>query len=61
MAKSLIEELPRIVSEGRREAAQILERLSSGTQIGLQTNELVFHPSATASTPATAISQYQGM
>jgi len=41
MAKSLIEKLPRIVSEGRREAAQILERLSSGTQIGLQTNELV--------------------
>ena len=41
MAKSLIEELPRMVSEGRREAAQILERLSSGTQIGLQTNELV--------------------
>ena len=41
MAKSLIEELPRIVSEGRREAAQILERLSSGTHIGLQTNELV--------------------
>ena len=41
MAKSLIEELSRIVSEGRREAAQILERLSSGTQIGLQTNELV--------------------
>ncbi len=29
------------MSEGRREAAQILERLSSGTQIGLQTNELV--------------------
>ena len=41
MAKSLIDELPRIVSEGRREAAQIMERLSSGTQIGLQTNELV--------------------
>lgn len=41
MAKSLIEELPRIVSEGRREAQQLLERLSSGTQIGLQTNELV--------------------
>ena len=41
MAKSLIEELPRIVNEGRREAQQILERLSSGTQIGLQTNELV--------------------
>ena len=41
MAKSLIEELPRIENEGRREAQQILERLSSGTQIGLQTNELV--------------------
>ena len=41
MAKSLIEELPRIVNEGRREAQLILERLSSGTQIGLQTNELV--------------------
>ncbi|MBP5364841.1 MAG: site-specific DNA-methyltransferase [Bacteroidales bacterium] len=41
MTKSLIEELPRIVNEGRREAAQILERLSSGVQIGLQTNELV--------------------
>lgn len=41
MAKSLIEELPRIVNEGRREAQQILERLGSGTHIGLQTNELV--------------------
>ena len=41
MAKSLIEELPHIVSEGRRQAAQVLERLSSGTHIGLQTNELV--------------------
>lgn len=48
MAKSLIEELPRIVSEGRREAQQILERLSSGTQVGLQTNELVL-PSKDAS------------
>lgn len=41
MTKSLIEELPRIASEGRREAQQILERLGSGTHIGLQTNELV--------------------
>ncbi|MGM9756088.1 MAG: DNA methyltransferase, partial [Parabacteroides sp.] len=41
MAKSLIEALPRIASEGRKEAQQILERLSNGTQIGLQTNELV--------------------
>ena len=41
MAKSLIEELPNIVKEGKRVAQQILERLGSGTHIGLQTNELV--------------------
>ena len=41
MAKSLIDELPRIASEGRRTAQNIIERLSSGTRIGLQTNELV--------------------
>lgn len=41
MAKSLIEELPRIASEGRQEAQRIIERLSCGTRIGLQTNELV--------------------
>ena len=41
MAKSLIEELPRIASDGRQEAQRIIERLSSGTRIGLQTNELV--------------------
>lgn len=41
MAKSLIEELPRIASEGRQVAQRIIERLSSGTRIGLQTNELV--------------------
>lgn len=41
MAKSLIEELPRIASEGRQEAQRIIERLSSGIRIGLQTNELV--------------------
>ncbi len=40
MAKSLIYELPKIVDEGRREAQRILERLGSGTHIGLQTNEL---------------------
>lgn len=41
MAKSLIEELPRIAAEGRREAQSLIERLGSGTHIGLQTNELV--------------------
>lgn len=41
MLRSLIEELPRIASEGRQEAQRIIERLSSSTRIGLQTNELV--------------------
>lgn len=41
MAKSLIEELPRIAAEGRRQAQALIERLGSGTRIGLQTNELV--------------------
>ncbi len=41
MVKSLIEELPRIAAEGRRTAQALLERLSSGPRIGLQTNELV--------------------
>lgn len=39
--KSLIEELPKIVREGKHEAQHIMERLSSSTRIGLQTNELV--------------------
>ena len=41
MPKTLIEELPRIAADGRREAQQVLDRLSGGVQIGLQTNELV--------------------
>ena len=39
--KSLIYELPRIVEQGKREAQKILERISSSTRIGLQTNEFV--------------------
>ena len=39
--KSLIQELPRIVEQGKREAQKILDRLSTNTRIGLQTNELV--------------------
>lgn len=41
MPKSLIEELPKIVAEGRREVEQILERLSGPNKLALQTNELV--------------------
>ena len=39
--KSLIEELPKIVKQGKEEVQRIMERLSSHTRIGLQTNELV--------------------
>ena len=38
---SLIEELPKIVAEGKREVERILERLQSPNKITLQTNELV--------------------
>jgi len=38
---SIIELLPKVVSEGRREANRILEGLSNSSRISLQTNELV--------------------
>lgn len=39
--KSLIEELPKILDEGRKEAGRILDRLGDAVKIGLQTNEVV--------------------
>lgn len=41
MSLSLIEELPKIVKEGRAEVQKILERINSGNALSLQTNELV--------------------
>lgn len=41
MVESLIEQLPKIVAEGRKEVERILERLDSGNKITLQTNEYV--------------------
>lgn len=41
MVESLIEQLPKIVAEGRKEVERILERLGSGNKITLQTNEYV--------------------
>jgi adenine-specific DNA-methyltransferase len=38
---SIIELLPKVVSEGRREANRILEGLSNSSRVSLQTNELV--------------------
>lgn len=39
--KSLIEELPKILREGKEEASRILERLGDSVKVALQTNELV--------------------
>ena len=41
MSQSIIEMLPKVVSEGRREANRILDGLSNKSRITLQTNELV--------------------
>lgn len=41
MAKSLIEELPKIIKRGKREAKKILEGISDNSRLTLQTNELV--------------------
>lgn len=41
MAKSLLEELPKIVNRGKREAQKVLDGLSRSNRVTLQTNELV--------------------
>ncbi|MFZ5995459.1 MAG: site-specific DNA-methyltransferase [Thermodesulfobacteriota bacterium] len=41
MPESLIEQLPKIVAEGRKEVERILERLSGPNKLALQTNEYV--------------------
>ena len=41
MAESLIEQLPKIVAEGKKEVERIMERLDSPNKITLQTNEYV--------------------
>lgn len=48
MADSLIEILPKIVAEGKKEVEQILERISSGARLALQTNEFVLPSKETA-------------
>ena len=41
MSISLIEQLPKIVAEGKKEVERIMERLQSENKITLQTNEYV--------------------
>src|SRR3989339_2189109 len=52
MTDSLIEELPKIVAQGKKEAQKILDGLSKSSRITLQTNELVL--------PTKAIGGYFG-
>lgn len=39
--KSLLEQLPSIVAEGKKEAERVMERAESSYRLGLQTRELV--------------------
>src|SRR3989344_471993 len=48
MPDSLIEELPKIVAQGKKEAQKILDGLSTRNRITLQTNELVLPTKAKA-------------
>lgn len=41
MSKSLLEQLPKIVADGKRQAAQILEQLEGEQRVSLQTREFV--------------------
>ena len=54
--KSLLELLPQIVAEGKREAERVMERAESNYRLGLQTRELVV-PAKDASIPDILRSQ----
>ena len=41
MKKSLLEQLPQIIAEGKRRVEQILEGLDGRYRVRLQTNEMV--------------------
>jgi adenine-specific DNA-methyltransferase len=40
--KSLLEQLPSIVAEGKKEAERVIERAESTYRLGLQTRELAY-------------------
>ena len=48
MADSLIDMLPKIVADGKKEAEQIMDRISDGAKLMLQTNEYVVPSKETA-------------
>ena len=59
--KSLITELPDIVRDGNREAAAILDRLSSPNRITLQTNEVVLPAKASSAMRFSSFSSTTSM
>lgn len=59
-SKSLIEELPKIVAEGRKEAERILEQIASGKRLALQTNELVLPAKDVSGLFRGKIPEYKG-
>lgn len=57
MSKSLLEQLPGIVADGKRKAAQILESLEGRNRVTLQTRELVVPSKDTAMVDALRMLQ----
>ncbi len=60
MAKSLLEQLPEIVANGRKQAEKILESLESRHRVGLQTREWVLPAKDSAATDWITASERQG-
>ncbi|QTA37581.1 site-specific DNA-methyltransferase [Thermosipho ferrireducens] len=59
-SKTLIEELPKIVAEGRREAERILDQIASGKRLALQTNELVLPAKDVSGLFKDKVPEYKG-
>jgi len=55
MSESLIEQLTKIVAEGKKEAEKILERISSTNKINLYTKEYAYHQKTIADDPLALI------
>lgn len=57
MARSLLQELPKIVEDGRKRAERILESLESRHRVGLQTREWVLPSKDTAAADMLAVEE----
>jgi adenine-specific DNA-methyltransferase len=57
MSKSLLDQLPKIVAGGKREAAQILDTLDGKSRVTLQSRELVIPSRDTSSADLSRLSE----